>query len=369
MSQVYCKSPWTALFIHTDGQVKTCCAGTHALGNLNENTIEQILASEKLENIKKEIIAGKIPDYCSYCQKNEQQSGTSQRQYFEQFHVSSADPQHFSLQTVDVRWNTLCNLGCAYCNEDWSTTWQQIKGIPIKPMYHDYYQGFLDYLSKSKQTIDNFILAGGEPLLHKQNIKMLEQSKDDIVVDVITNLSVPLESSPVFRELKNKKNVRWQVSMDNIGDRFEYVRYGANWQQIIDNINTLLRLSNHVVTLFPLYCIYSATGIKEFMQLAKKLGVGVTWQKLNMPDYLNVNNFSRPIRQLAQQHIQEVLDQSQEQQQEFLQSVYYSLDQDPKKTVDQKFLACTRTYESRYTQQNRHFQLLWPEIYSLLENK
>ena len=44
MSNFYCAAPWRGLHINPRGDVKTCCAGNpNMLGNLNTQTIEQIL--------------------------------------------------------------------------------------------------------------------------------------------------------------------------------------------------------------------------------------------------------------------------------------------------------------------------------------
>jgi MoaA/NifB/PqqE/SkfB family radical SAM enzyme len=366
MSQVYCKSPWTGLFIQSDGVVKTCCSGAYGVGNLNNDSIKKIYTSSKLINIRQEILDGKIPSYCSYCKRVETEINHSQRQYFDQFELTDCVSNHYDLQTVDIRWNSLCNLNCVYCHEGRSTAWQQVKGIPIRPMRYDYYEGVLAHLEQHKDRVGKLILAGGEPLLQKQNVQLLEQCRDDVVVDVITNLSISLESSSVFRALTNKKNVKWSVSMETLGQRFDYVRHGAQWDQLHKNIQQLKKLDHHV-SLLPLYCIYSATGVKEFAQFAKELDVKVHWQKLVTPGYLDPNNFSEPIRMLAKQHIKSLLDQ--QYNTKFFYPLYQSLDQAPKRTVDQKFLVWTDTYESRYSNQVGDFQRLWPELSEILENK
>jgi MoaA/NifB/PqqE/SkfB family radical SAM enzyme len=367
MSNVYCKSPWTGLFVQLNGQAKTCCSGAYVLGNLNTNSIENILTSSKIINIRQDILDGKIPSYCSYCKNVEIEVDQSQRQYFDQFELTDHVSTHYDLQTVDIRWNSLCNLNCVYCHEGRSTTWQQVKGIPIKPMYYDYYEELLVYLEQHKDRVNKLILAGGEPLLHKQNVQLLEQCRDDVVVDVITNLSIPLESSPVFRALANKQNVKWSVSMETLGQRFDYVRHGANWEQILKNLQELKKLDNHNVALLPLYCIYSATSVKEFAQFTQNLGVTVSWQKLVTPPYMDTNNFSEPIRNLAKQHIKSLLDQ--EYHMKFFQPLYQALDRPPRRTVDQKFVDWTSIYESRYSNQVGDFQRLWPELFEILENK
>jgi hypothetical protein len=50
MSNFYCAAPWRGLHINPQGSVKTCCAGDpNMLGNLNSQTIEEILHGPALQ--------------------------------------------------------------------------------------------------------------------------------------------------------------------------------------------------------------------------------------------------------------------------------------------------------------------------------
>ena len=52
----YCAAPWRSLHLNFEGQVKTCCAGNpNILGDHSTGSIESILNSDKLNEIKKSI--------------------------------------------------------------------------------------------------------------------------------------------------------------------------------------------------------------------------------------------------------------------------------------------------------------------------
>ena len=54
MSNISCAAPWRGLHINPRGDVKTCCAGDpNMLGNLNTQTIEEILHGPVLQEIDK----------------------------------------------------------------------------------------------------------------------------------------------------------------------------------------------------------------------------------------------------------------------------------------------------------------------------
>lgn len=67
--RVPCRLLWTDLVVNWDGTVPLCCLDTEneiILGNLNENTIQEIWKGEKLNNIRKKQIEGRF-DEISMC--------------------------------------------------------------------------------------------------------------------------------------------------------------------------------------------------------------------------------------------------------------------------------------------------------------
>ena len=48
MNKVYCTAPWNGLTIREIGDVRTCCVGAKALGNINNTDIKEIQNSQQL---------------------------------------------------------------------------------------------------------------------------------------------------------------------------------------------------------------------------------------------------------------------------------------------------------------------------------
>ena len=60
----YCAAPWRGLHINPRGDVKTCCAGNpNMLGNLNTNNIIEILNSDPMTEIRREMSQGRAHTY------------------------------------------------------------------------------------------------------------------------------------------------------------------------------------------------------------------------------------------------------------------------------------------------------------------
>jgi radical SAM protein with 4Fe4S-binding SPASM domain len=82
MSNFYCAAPWRGLHINPRGDVKTCCAGNpNMLGNLNTQTIEQILNSNLMTEIRTSLAKGEPHEYCSNCVQAERFGADSERQW------------------------------------------------------------------------------------------------------------------------------------------------------------------------------------------------------------------------------------------------------------------------------------------------
>ena len=82
MSNISCAAPWRGLHINPRGDVKTCCAGDpNMLGNLNSQTIEEILHGPALQEIRQTVRSGQLhKTYCYNCIQAERY-GRSERDW------------------------------------------------------------------------------------------------------------------------------------------------------------------------------------------------------------------------------------------------------------------------------------------------
>ena len=251
MSNFYCAAPWRGLHINARGNVKTCCAGNpNMLGNLYSQSIEQILNGPVLQEIRQSLRQGQPHDqYCKNCIERESKSGDSERSWHnrinEQFDPSQAGLNYEYPALIDVRWNTTCNLSCNYCDAGQSSKWASIVKKPVDTRTRHYYTDVCDYIEKHRDRIKEVALVGGEPLLLPENERLLDVIPSDCVVTLITNLSNKLENNAIFQKLSQRQRVGWSISFDNIGERFEYVRYGAKWKTMLHNLDLVQDLMKH----------------------------------------------------------------------------------------------------------------------------
>jgi hypothetical protein len=295
MSNFYCAAPWRGLHINPQGNVKTCCAGDpDILGNLNQHGIVEILNGSQMKSIRNSLSQGIAHKYCSNCVQAERFGADSERAWHNNvnanFDYATAGDQYHYPVIVDVRWNTTCNLSCNYCGEACSSKWAGIKGIPFKSGTRSYYDSVCDFLAQHHEHIHEVALVGGEPLLLPENDRLLDVIPKHALVTLITNLSVDLDKNKIFQKLSTRNRVGWSMSFDNIGSQMEYVRHGASWPVVKQNllkVRQLMDTMGHHGGIHSVYSIYNATRICELRQLAEETNTTVLWQNLFHPRYLD----------------------------------------------------------------------------------
>ena len=311
MTNFYCAAPWRGLHINPQGNVKTCCAGNpNMLGNLNTNTIEEILNNDLMTEIRTSLAQGRSHEYCSNCVQAERFGADSERAWHNRVnpnfdYATAGDNYHYPV-IFDVRWNTTCNLSCNYCGPSCSSKWAGIKGIPFRSGTRSYYEQVCDFLEQHHKHIHEVALVGGEPLLLPENERLLDVIPESAIVTLITNMNVDLEKNKIFQKLTQRKKVGWSMSFDNTGDRLEYVRHGAEWsllQQNLQTVKVLMQNNGHWGGIHAVYNIYSATHLCELRQFAEDTGTTVLWQNLFQPDYLDPFLHGPEVAKLASDEI------------------------------------------------------------------
>ena len=379
MSNFYCAAPWRGLHINPRGDVKTCCAGDpNMLGNLNSQSIKQILNSKLMTKIRASLSQGQAHDYCSNCVRAERFGADSERQWHNNvnpdFDYAAAGDQYHYPVIVDVRWNTTCNFSCNYCDPSASSKWAQLKQVAFKSGTRPYYEQVCDFLEQHHAHIHEVALVGGEPLLLPENERLLDVIPDTAIVTLITNLNVDLQNNRIFRKLSQRNQVGWSMSFDNIGPRFEYVRYGGNWVMLQENlkiIQGLMQSQGQWGGVHAVYSIYNATRLVEFRQFVESAGATVLWQNLFQPEYLDPFLHGPKVAELAAAEIERfyALGIATPAEQQFFDQAlnnYRGITQERAGTTRQ-FQQHIQHIETKYHPDVLgRFEQLWPEIQSCL---
>jgi MoaA/NifB/PqqE/SkfB family radical SAM enzyme len=297
----FCPMPWTGLMYNFDGKVKNCIrsdTATGLLGNIKKTPIEEILLGPINVTKQTNITNNKSAAGCHTCYDLEHgKEGldiiSDRIFYIREFKKTPLDtyrPGNFDLQTIDVRWTNLCNFACLYCSEQFSSKWANELNIKIETPADKQLSDFREYIYRHAKQLKHVYLAGGEPLLMKENLELLQELNPDVNLRINTNLSKV--DTGVFDAVCRFKNVHWTVSVETTEDEFEYIRFGGRWQDFLDNLNTIRKL-DHKISFNMLWFLLNHDSVFDCVDYLKGLGFhnnSFVIGALLGPDYLNIRH-------------------------------------------------------------------------------
>ena len=197
---------------------------------------------------------------------------------------------NFDLQTIDVRWTNLCNFACVYCGPEFSSKWVNELNVQIEKPSEQQLSEFKEYIFKNAKKLKHVYFAGGEPLLMRENLELLKELNPDANLRINTNLSKV--DTGVFDAVCGFKNVHWTVSVETIGKEFEYIRFGGQWSDFLDNLNTIKKL-NHKISFNMLWFLLNYDTVFGCVDYLKELGFhnnSFVIGALLSPEYLNIRH-------------------------------------------------------------------------------
>lgn len=315
-NETFCAYPFNTIFLGADGGVKTCCSSKEDLGDINKQSIQEILQGPVAQGIRQAIVEERWHPQCEQCQKLEAMGARSER--VDQFSLSKfnefqhATKETFELHKLDLRWTNLCNLACNYCYEYFSSKWSAIKKIKINANKIEAEDSLFTLIAEnigSVNSIETINLLGGEPLLQKQNHRLIDLLPTKNYY-ILSNLSVDLPNNTIAPKLIANPNAQWGISFDTVGKRFEYVRHGAEWTTFVDNLRFLKSQGVKIINAHPLYCTYSAFNLCEYYNFI--IGEGcfheVYWTALQNIHSLNVFKLPPKLKAAAMAELDKCID-------------------------------------------------------------
>jgi sulfatase maturation enzyme AslB (radical SAM superfamily) len=208
-----------------------------------DNTVDwntDILTESREKNNQQQWLPG-----CWQCERLEKTGAKSFRKsMIEKFGVR----QNLSgPQRIDLLFDRSCNLACSTCGPHSSSMWiKHLKDnnletqVVLETSNLEKIKSILKTLDLSNIGMIQF--CGGETLLgntYWQAAELLAElvpdAKNKLELGFQTNGTQSID--PKYYDLIDKfKLVKLMVSIDGVGEKFEYLRWPASWNQTVDNI-------------------------------------------------------------------------------------------------------------------------------------
>lgn len=277
----YCPDIWKGLYVRKTSsqsvELGFCCqSGTAKLepGTSFKQARAQIQQSQET--------------FCSSCRSAESQGFRSRREAIIDWYSGAEVKQDHNDDLICLDWNTenICNLACISCGPVFSSRWsQEIKNYSFFKSETNSYSNnrenkFYEQLDLSR--LKKVYFNGGEPLLNRDHIEILKRvNLADCEVSYNTNCTV-IPSAEVLELWSQARLLRLYLSIDATESAFEFIRWPAQWNQVLELVDFLKSLPFNVII-----DITYTVGIHNILELDATL----EWQK----KYLATNSQGDPV--------------------------------------------------------------------------
>ena len=276
----FCPMPWTGLMYNFDGAVKNCIRSAAVIGNIRDDSIQDILLGQKNTSTQQSMLDKQPGERCYPCYDLEGDKKNfniiiDRVFYIRELKAVPLDTYQIgnhSLQTIDVRWSNLCNFGCIYCSHEFSSVIANERKIFLPTPTEQQRTDFKNYIFDHAADLKHVYMAGGEPLLMKENLELLELlKKTNPTVNLRINTNLSKVDTRVFEHVCEFSNVHWTVSAETMGSEYEYIRYGGKWQDFNDNLEIIRKL-DHKISFNMLYFLLNFKSLFDCVDYFKNKG-------------------------------------------------------------------------------------------------
>jgi MoaA/NifB/PqqE/SkfB family radical SAM enzyme len=272
LPETICMLPWVSIETSPMGTARPCCLAREEITDsqgkkysLEQTDLQTIYKSQYMQDLRQQFRSGERPETCKLCWDEEAAGRNSKRinsrirlkEWYPQVDWNNDTPDQ--LWFLDLKLGNICNLKCRICGSWSSSKWaeEEMNYLPVgedKKKHVAYTwlrqgawprkaESFWDNLKTLLPNIRYFEFTGGEPWLIEEHWQLLKYAADtgysrNIDIHYNTNATQPLGERTMVWQQFGRVDIAFSV--DNVGDRFEYERYGAKWEranEIIDMVH------------------------------------------------------------------------------------------------------------------------------------
>jgi radical SAM protein with 4Fe4S-binding SPASM domain len=288
-SLVLCNAPFNSIVITPEQTVRPCCKYASDLGDLNKQTIAEILASTTVKNLQKDMYAHIWPKACEECKISEKIFGHSVRL---RIGTTSRTKQGcVNITYLEISSSNVCNLSCAGCSTRFSSGWLKYAKVIEKTTDTEFYRSIIQEAPiikpDSKLLIKNLIeldlthcesiyFKGGEPLL---NTDMLAALRYLDKIDILRKIVIRMDTSgaviidKTIKEtialLCKAKQVVFGLSVDGPEEVTTYIRHSSKNMASLNNMRNFISVfekNNINFTVCPTIMVYNIFSLDRLVE-------------------------------------------------------------------------------------------------------
>ncbi|MCB0366298.1 MAG: radical SAM protein [Bdellovibrionaceae bacterium] len=282
----FCLFPWVEQSFDIHGNLHLCNRSTTIYGDKGEQiTVERpgdllnIWNGSAMKKVRLQMLAGTLPKACGRCIDMEDDGRESKRLGYlrhypswapsiEKLLAATADDGHVEILPVshELRASNLCNAKCVTCSPEFSSALvkdhQALKECSPEayslvrrtyqaaesPMYNwAQNAGVYQYLKENLSQVRLLYFSGGEPLMIPANTELVEAciaSGDAEHLTLVYDSNVLLVDDHWLGRWEHFEKVEVRISLDGIGERFDYIRYPGPFSKFERAVDLLANWQN-----------------------------------------------------------------------------------------------------------------------------
>ena len=374
----FCPLPWNSINLRNNGDLRICC-NTNSYSpkrgimtkedgtpyNAGKDDWNEARNAELLKEVRVSMMKGEWHPECTRCKKEEESGMRSRREYenddwgkysgdisLEKMlpiteEDGTLDTSKQDIEFMDIRYGNFCNLKCRMCGPTDSHKWyddfvkttgrthykdthetiQLTKNAKGK-WHTDQYDWFQDNdiywnnFEKYAPDAKKLYIVGGEPLIideHQESLERLVASGKAGKIQLEYNTNLTMVPDRLVHLWEQFKQIRIGVSIDGIGDVFNYQRTPAKFDAVYANMMTLQNNERinlkawFAYTVTPMNVFHTAdfmkwklteSGLDKFNPITGPRPV-ITHHMCHSPKYYNVKVLPQYLKDQVAEHYQE----------------------------------------------------------------
>ena len=312
-SKSFCMLPYMHIYGSAGGDMVPCCEAQEIpLNNPGESALES-WNNDNYRELRRALANDERPERCAVCWHNEDSGIVSNRQQWEHDNWNTfADKisvnDDYSVNNppywVELKVSNFCNLKCIMCSTH--SSYKRVADLDIISKYtKDGYETRLlrptDLFASLNEWpelwdhVHTLQFTGGEPIINKEHYDLLEgiptEAKKRIRLRYASNLSyIKFKKYDLIKIWNEFKHVNIKVSMDGVGDVYNYIRQDGDWDTVYANMMALNDEPGIDVAAGITVQAHNIYQMPEFYQFWKESPVDlkfITANILQTPNYLS----------------------------------------------------------------------------------
>ncbi|BCB28363.1 hypothetical protein SKTS_32490 [Sulfurimicrobium lacus] len=317
-----------------------------------EHSLVDIWNSADMRTIRRAMVSGAKVEGCRKCWEVEERGGSSKRMEAndiflmegksirqlksaterDSFHSHSL-PRDYQLDLGNV-----CNLKCRTCFSQYSSRiaadpvhrfWEKVgfhggkcsggdgtaspkpsdiedclvrSRFPSKLPWYEDHDFLIGELLEHPEYITGLQIIGGEPMVARQLAPVIyhiasKGMPDRVALNLTTNGTIFDPS--LFSKIAEFWKISFSISIDGIGEYFEYIRYPGKWADILKHLDKYAEMKNVRRYVLPTFHIYNALNITDVFRFCDDRKLRLIFNTLGSPRFLAASVLPPKARRVA----------------------------------------------------------------------